>query len=126
MGQLAFAHPFLDGNERTLLLVFMELCYRAGFAIDWSKTNKDHYLQALSDEIREPFKGHLDHYLKPFVTAIKSRDQWPQLIGGISGLDGLDKDGITYESLDNPQVQQIYKTYRTRPQDPEPAPEADD
>ena len=34
MGQLAFAHPFLDGNGRTILLVFMELCYRARFAID--------------------------------------------------------------------------------------------
>lgn len=112
MGQLAFAHPFLDGNGRTLLLVFIELCYRAGFAIDWTKTSKDPYLLALSDEIREPFKGHLDRYLKPFVVGIKSRDEWPPMIAGIRGLDGLDKEGITYESLENPIVQKIYKTYR--------------
>lgn len=117
MGQLAFAHPFLDGNGRTLLLVFMELCYRAGFAIDWSETSKDDYLRALSDEIRDPFKGHLDNYLKPFVVEITSRDQWPEIIGGIRGLDGLDKEGITYERLDNPDVQQIYKTYRAQLQD---------
>ncbi|AZD21580.1 Fic domain protein [Pseudomonas chlororaphis subsp. aurantiaca] len=104
----------------------MELCYRAGFAINWTRTNKDDYLQALSDEIRAPFQGHLDNYLKPFVTAITSRDEWPQMIGGIRGLDGLDKEDITYESLDNPQVQQIYKTYRAQPQDAPAAPGADD
>lgn len=121
MGLLAFAHPFLDGNGRTILLVFMELCYRAGFAINWSETSKDDYLRTLSGEIREPLKGHLDNYLKPFVVDITSRDEWPEIIGGIRGLDGLDKEDITYESLDNPEVQQIYKTYRAQHQDaPEP------
>jgi cell filamentation protein len=114
MGQLAFAHPFLDGNGRTILLVFMELCYRAKFAIEWSRTNRDDYLRALSEEIESPFKGHLSHYLKPFVVDIAHRDEWAAMIGGIKGLDGLDKEGITYESLDNPEVQHIYATYRGR------------
>lgn len=114
MGQLAFAHPFLDGNGRTILLVFMELCYRAKFAIEWSRTNKDDYLRALSEEIEFPFKGHLSHYLKPFVVDIAHRGEWPGMIGGIKGLDGLDKEGITYESLDNPEVQRIYNSYRGR------------
>lgn len=114
MGQLAFAHPFLDGNGRTILLVFMELCYRAKFAIEWSRTNKDDYLRALSEEIESPFKGHLSHNLKPFVVDIADRDEWAAMIGGIKGLDGLDKEGITYESLDNPEVQHIYNTYRGR------------
>ncbi|NDL65351.1 Fic/DOC family protein [Acerihabitans arboris] len=117
MGQLAFAHPFLDGNGRTILLVFMELSYRAKFAIDWSRTTKDDYLRALSDEIRDPSKRHLDNYLKPFVVNISSRDEWPELISGIRGLDGLDKENIVYKSLDNPEVQQIYKTYRTHSPD---------
>ncbi|VVP67910.1 hypothetical protein PS918_00650 [Pseudomonas fluorescens] len=125
MGQLAFSHPFLDGNGRTILLVFMELCYRAGFAIDWSRTRKDDYLLALSDEIREPSKGYLDTYLKPFIVDISSRDEWPETISGISGLDGLDKEAITYESLDNPAVQQIYKTYRTQSLDVPTPPESD-
>ena len=114
MGQLAFAHPFLDGNGRTILLVFMELCYRAKFAIEWSKTNKDDYLRALSAEIKEPFKGHLNDYLQPFVVDIAHRDEWPGMIGGLKGLDGLDKERITYESLDNPEVQKIYTTYRAQ------------
>ncbi|VVP38209.1 hypothetical protein PS896_04714 [Pseudomonas fluorescens] len=90
MGQLASAHPFLDGNGRTILLIYMELCFRTRFAVDWSKTSKDDYLNALSDEIRNPFKGHLDSYLKPFVIDISNRDEWPGMIGGIKGLDGLD------------------------------------
>ncbi|MBK0001453.1 Fic family protein [Erwinia sp. S38] len=114
MGQLAFSHPFLDGNGRTILLVFMELCWRANFTIDWSKTNKDDYLQALSAEIKEPFKGHLDRYLSPLVVEIASRESWSDMISGIKGLDGLDKEEMTYESLDNPQVKQIYKAYGTR------------
>jgi cell filamentation protein len=115
MGQLASAHPFLDGNGRTILLIYMELCFRTRFAIDWSKTSKDDYLQALSAEIGAPCKGHLDAYLKPFVIDIARRDEWPEMIGGIKGLDGLDKEGITYESLDNPEVQLLYKTYRAQP-----------
>ncbi|SEM60280.1 cell filamentation protein [Pseudomonas sp. ok272] len=126
MGQLAFAHPFLDGNGRTILLVFMELCYRAKFAIDWSKTNKDDYLRALSEEIREPREQRLDHYLRPFIVGISSRDEWPQTISGISGLDGLDKEGIRYESLDDPEVQRIYKTYTAQPLDTGEPPQSED
>ncbi|MDI3441599.1 Fic family protein [Erwinia sp. V90_4] len=117
MGQLCFAHPFLDGNGRSILLTFMELCYRANFAIDWSKTTKDDYLRALSEEIREPFKGHLDKYLQPFVIEINSREQWPEIIGSIKGLDGLDKEGIVYGSLDDPDIVKIYATYKTQRHD---------
>lgn len=113
MGLLAFAHPFLDGNGRTILLVFMELAFRAGFAIDWSRTNKHDYLRALSEEIREPANKFLSRYLEPFVVTIASRDDWPDIIGGIRGLDGLDKENISYESLDDPEIQQIYLTYRS-------------
>ncbi|WP_079774174.1 Fic/DOC family protein [Salmonella bongori] len=113
MGLLASSHPFLDGNGRTILLVFMELAFRAGFAIDWSQTSKNDYLRALSEEIGEPSKRHLDRYLEPFVVNITNRDAWPAIIGGIKGLDGLDKENISYESLDDPEVQKIYMTYRS-------------
>lgn len=117
LGQLAFAHPFLDGNGRTLLLVFMELSYRAGFSIDCSRTTKDGYLAALSDEIREPSKGHLDSYLQPYIINIDHRDQWPTIIGGIKGLDGLDKEAICYGSLDDPLIHKNYKGYQSQPLD---------
>ncbi|MFT8211711.1 MAG: Fic/DOC family protein [Symbiopectobacterium sp.] len=114
MGLLAFAHPFLDGNGRTILLVFMELAFRAGFAINWSETNKDDYLRALSDEIRDPSQRYLDNYLIPFVINISSRNDWPKIIGGIKGLDGLDKENISYGSLDDPEIQRIYLTCRAQ------------
>ncbi|NSZ87663.1 BID domain-containing protein [Agrobacterium tumefaciens] len=67
MGYLAYAHPFLDGNGRTIMTVHAELCRRAGIHIDWSQTNKTDYLNALTKELDAPGKGHLDLYLKPFV-----------------------------------------------------------
>lgn len=115
LGLLADAHPFLNGNGRTILLVFMELCHRAGFAIDWSRTSKDDYLAALSAEINQPSKGNLDRYLQPFLVDVSHRTQWPELIGAIQGLDGLDKENIRYESLDDPEVQQLYRGYRSLP-----------
>ncbi len=72
-----------------------------------------YYLKALSDEIGEPSKKHLDRYLEPFVVSITDRSAWPAIIGGIKGLDGLDKKNISYESLDDPEVQKIYMTYRS-------------
>jgi cell filamentation protein len=67
MGYLAYGHPFLDGNGRTIMTVHSVLAQRAGFSIDWSATKKDAYLDALTREIESPSKGHLDAYLKPFI-----------------------------------------------------------
>jgi cell filamentation protein len=41
MGYLAYGHPFLDGNGRTIMTVHSVLAQRAGFSIDWSATKKD-------------------------------------------------------------------------------------
>ncbi|WP_130928725.1 Fic family protein [Pseudomonas sp. Sample_20] len=111
MGLLALAHPFLDGNGRTILLIYTELCYRAGFSIDWSQTTKDGYLAALSAEILEPNERSLDEYLKPHVVPAAERKDWPALIGGIQGLDGLDKEDLDYQKLDGSQPQPQYKGY---------------
>ncbi|ELT51204.1 Fic family protein [Brucella intermedia] len=67
MGYLAHAHPFLDGNGRTIMIVHSELCRRAGIHIDWSGTEKSAYLDALTKELQNPGRGHLDTYLQPFV-----------------------------------------------------------
>lgn len=67
MGYLAYGHPFLDGNGRTIMTVHSVLAQRAGFSIDWSATKKDAYLDALTREIESPSKGHLDAYLKPLI-----------------------------------------------------------
>lgn len=73
MGYLAYAHPFLDGNGRTLLVVHTELAERAGISVDWGATDKTEYLVALTRELDSPGKGHLDAYLKPFVGSFVGR-----------------------------------------------------
>jgi fido (protein-threonine AMPylation protein) len=48
MGYLAYGHPFLDGNDRTMT-VHTVLAQRAGFSIDWAATKKEAYLDAPSE-----------------------------------------------------------------------------
>jgi cell filamentation protein len=67
MGYLAFGHPFLDGNGRTIVTLFSALAQRAGFSVDRSATDKDAYLDALTKEIEAPSRGHLDNYLAKFI-----------------------------------------------------------
>jgi cell filamentation protein len=54
IGYLAYGHPFLDGNGRTIMTVHSVLAQRAGFSIDWSATKKDAYLDALTPGNRKP------------------------------------------------------------------------
>ncbi len=66
MGYLAHAHPFLDGNGRTILVIHTELAKRAGILIDWLSIGKNDYLKALTDELDRPGKV-LDKFLAPFI-----------------------------------------------------------
>ncbi|MET0742873.1 MAG: Fic family protein, partial [Microvirga sp.] len=65
-GTLAYAHPFLEGNGRTILVVHSELCRRAGIHIDWSAAREADFLMALTHELDKPGKG-MDAFLKPLV-----------------------------------------------------------
>ena len=67
IGELAFAHPFLDGNGRTITAVASELVRRAGVHIAWEETNKQDYLNALTKEIDDPKGRHLSNYLEPHI-----------------------------------------------------------
>jgi cell filamentation protein, protein adenylyltransferase len=53
-GYLAHAHPFLEGNGRTILTVYTELCRRGGFHIRWEAIDKDTFLRILTDELLKP------------------------------------------------------------------------
>jgi cell filamentation protein len=64
---LAHAHPFLDGNGRTLMTVHTVLANRAGFSVAWHETDKTAFLAALTKEIHLPGDGYLDAYLAPFL-----------------------------------------------------------
>ena len=59
-GFLAHAHPFLEGNGRTILTVFAELTRRAGFHVKWEEIGKKEFLDTLTDELLSPSKGTMD------------------------------------------------------------------
>jgi hypothetical protein len=114
MGLFAYGHPFLDGNGRTMLLVHMELCHRAGFSIDWHKARKADYLAALSREIETPGKGILDDYLQQFKAPQVVRDKWGASILAMRGLDGLDDDNLVEGDIADPAIAEKYRQIETK------------
>jgi cell filamentation protein len=86
MGSLAHAHPFLDGNGRTIMVLHAELAYRAGISIDWFQTDKTDYLIALTKELNDPEQGHLDLYLKPFIRQAIERKRSTSVLKSLKGL----------------------------------------
>lgn len=101
MGYLAYGHPFLDGNGRTIMAIHSVLAQRAGFSIDWSITKKDDYLDALTKEIESPSRGHLDVYLKPFMRDPVSYEHLATAVVLAPGLDGSVEDAKLNEVLGN-------------------------
>jgi cell filamentation protein len=101
MGYLAFGHPFLDGNGRTIMTVHSVLAQRAGFSIDWSSTNKENYLDALTRELDSPGKGHLDNYLKPFMRAPIAYEQLATEVARVPGFARL----AGFDGIADPQAQ---------------------
>jgi len=114
MGLFAYAHPFLDCNGRTMLLVHVELCHRAGFSIEWNKTNKSDYLKALTDEIDSPSKGILDCYLLKFKVPMTDRSKWEEDLTSIAGLDGLDDNSEILGHISDPAVIEKYKAMEAK------------
>lgn len=112
MGLFAYGHPFLDGNGRTMLLIHTELCYRAGFSIEWEKTAKTDYLTALSQEIEKPRERPLDRYLSQFIGETRSRDSWGGAIGNIQGLDGQSEMNNVDGDYSDEQVSREYLAYK--------------
>ncbi|WP_225671394.1 Fic/DOC family protein [Bradyrhizobium hereditatis] len=112
MGYFAYAHPFLDGNGRTIMTVHSVLAQRASFSIDWSATKKDAYLDALTKEIENPSKGHLDAYLKQFMRDPIAYEQLATAIVQAPGLDGSVQNTELNEVLgmvDEPAVKARYE-----------------
>ena len=108
MGYLAYGHPFLDGNGRTIMVVHTELAERAGISIDWAATDKVEYLTALTKELDSPGKGHLDAYLKPFVGPAVGRDSLASHVSGAPGLDGNEQNEVAGKFSD-PVLQERYR-----------------
>lgn len=111
MGLFAYGHPFLDGNGRAMLLVHAELCFRSGMSIDWTRTQKDPYLQALTGELEDPNAGYLDAYLAPFIGAPIPRKQWQASVALMPGLDGVDAQEDAAVGYADPQVAEGYAAF---------------
>ncbi len=90
---------------------------RAGFSIDWSATTKNAYLDALTTEIENPPKGHLDAYLKPFMRAPIAYEQLATAMVQAPGLDGSVQDAALNEVLgntDEPAAKAQYEAMLTK------------
>jgi cell filamentation protein len=109
MGYLAFGHPFLDGNGRTIMVVHGVLAQRAGFSVDWAATTKSDYLSALTKELDDPGKGHLDTYLKPFVREALTDDRLAAKIAQAPGLDGNSRQNEVLGKTNEPALQARYE-----------------
>jgi cell filamentation protein len=108
MGYLAYGHPFLDGNGRTIMVVHCVLTQRAGFSIDWAEIDKAAYLTALTQEIDDPRKGVLDAFLKPYVRSAVT--DLSKHIASANGLDGSVAAGdAVYGRNDDPAVRAQYQ-----------------
>jgi cell filamentation protein len=109
MGYLAYAHPFLDGNGRTIMVVHAVLAQRAGFSIDWAATAKVDYLSALTKELDDPGKGHLDAYLKPYIRKAVTDDRLAVEIAQAPGLDGTDEQNEILGKTSDPALKIRYE-----------------
>ena len=115
MGYLAYGHPFLDGNGRTIMVVHSVLAQRAGFSIDWSKTDKTDYLTALTKELDAPGKGILDRYLKPFMGEAIAYDKLAEEIVLAPGLDGKEyNENIVLGKTSEPEVRARYQQQKIK------------
>jgi cell filamentation protein len=109
MGYLAYAHPFLDGNGRTIMVVHAVISQRAGFRIDWAATEKASYLAALTEELDDPNRGCLDRYLAPFIGRAAPSDRLAKEITRAPGLDGNDGRNIVLGKNSDPAVKARYE-----------------
>jgi cell filamentation protein, protein adenylyltransferase len=109
MGYLAYGHPFLDGNGRTIMVVHGVLAQRAGFSVDWAATTKSDYLSALTKELDDPGKGHLDTYLKPFMREALTDDRLAAKIAQAPGLDGSSRQNEVLGKTNDPALQARYE-----------------
>jgi cell filamentation protein len=66
-GYLAYAHPFLEGNGRTILTIYSELSRRAGFHVEWGSIDKTQFLETLTQELLKPGKSIMDELVLPYV-----------------------------------------------------------
>jgi cell filamentation protein len=109
IGYLAYGHPFLDGNGRTIMVVHGVMAQRAGISVDWAATDKVGYLSALTKELDNPDQGHLDGYLKPFIRGAVGTERLAAEIALAPGLDGNDEQNEVLGKTSDPALKARYE-----------------
>lgn len=109
MGYLAYGHPFLDGNGRTIMVLHGIMAQRAGLSIEWAATDKAGYLSALTEELDDPDNGHLDAYLKPLIREGVREDRLAAEIALAPGLDGNDEQNEVLGKASEPALRARYE-----------------
>jgi cell filamentation protein len=85
---LAHAHPFLDGNGRTITTVHTELAARANIMIDWTSLGKTAFNRALTADLLDPDAGqhHLDRVIGPHIKRLTPGQSISELLRTNPGL----------------------------------------
>ena len=85
--RLAYAHPFLDMNGRTILTFHTAMLRRVRTYVRWDRIGKDEFLRALTDDLREDgdtldrrIRAHVYHGRKRPETSARYIDDTTQLI----------------------------------------------
>jgi cell filamentation protein len=110
MGHLAYGHPFLDGNGRTMMVVHSVLAQRTGFSVNWAATEKTDYLNALTEEIENPKAAALNKYLKPFIARAIADDGLAAAVVATTGLDGQSANTVAGQ-IGDPALQERYRAH---------------
>jgi cell filamentation protein len=76
MGYLAYGHPFLDGNGRTIIVVHGVMAQRAAISIDWAATDKAGYLGALTKNWTIPTKAISTPTSNPLSAKLSDKTAW--------------------------------------------------
>jgi cell filamentation protein len=97
-----------------MLLVHAEFCFRANLSVNWMRTTKQSYLEALTKEIQTPNDGHLDVYLKPFIEPKIPREKWMQRVAHLPGLDGVDVQTDVSAGYCDPEIAKEYQEFERR------------
>jgi cell filamentation protein, protein adenylyltransferase len=122
MGYLAYGHPFLDGNGRTIMVVHAVMAQRAGLSIDWAATSKSHYLVSLTRELDAPGEGHLDAYLRPFIREALADDRLAANIADTPGLDGIAEENVVLGKTSEPALRARYEQQDVKRRGDKPSP----
>ena len=117
MGYLAYGHPFLDGNGRTIMVVHSVLSDRAGLSVDWAATSKTDYLSALTNELDDPSRGCLDTYLKPFLRNAVGIERLAAGVSAAPGIDGNAEINTVLGKVDEPVLQARYQQQELKRKD---------